>query len=130
MLSPSSSFETTGWSWSPCFLYFVHCHFGKYLLYYIVTIYANVEKSEIIDNTDKQYVNDFLVAMYVISIFFLFLSVSGMYGTIKIKRKGASKVGNCLLSAYSIGVIVFAATFLVCTIVFFAAPPSILGESC
>lgn len=68
--------------------------------------------------------------MYIISIFFLFLSLCGIYGAIKTKRKASSKAGNCLLSIYSIGVMIFLLIFFICTITFFAAPPSIFGDDC
>lgn len=68
--------------------------------------------------------------MYIISIFFLLLSLCGIYGVFKTKQNSSSKAGNCLLSVYSIGVMIFLAIFLGCTIVFFAAPPNIFGDGC
>lgn len=68
------------------------------------------------------------VACYILSILFLLLGLCGLFGSIKAKRK--SKLAPCLLSAYLVSVIFFFFVFLTMTIVMFAAPPAVFGESC
>ena len=65
---------------------------------------------------------------YVISIVFMILSMCGLYGSIKAKRK--NKLAPCLLSTYFVGVVIFFLVFLALTIVFFAAPSAVFGDDC
>ena len=70
-----------------------------------------------------------LVGLYIISIVFLVLAFCGVYGSIKARRRN-SKVGNCLLSVYFIGVFVFLLVFVGTSIALFLAPGSIFGVNC
>ena len=60
---------------------------------------------------------------------FMVLAFCGIYGSIKSRKKN-SKMGNCLLSVYFIGVVVFLLVFIGASIMFFAAPASIFGDTC
>ncbi len=60
---------------------------------------------------------------------FLLLGMCGLYGACKTRKKN-NKMGNCLLGAYFIGVIIFLFLFIAGTIFFFVAPGSILGDNC
>lgn len=63
------------------------------------------------------------------AIIFLLLGMCGLYGACKTRKKH-NKIGNCLLAAYFVGVIVFLFLFASGTIFFFVAPNSILGDEC
>lgn len=62
---------------------------------------------------------------YIVSIVFLVLALCGIYGSIKAKKK--NKLAPCLLSAYSVSVVIFFVIFVIMTIVIFAAPPAVFG---
>lgn len=101
---------------------------GIYPLLSSAVIYINFEHKDIIDNANEPVVKTLFVFFYIISILFLLLAFSGLYGSIKAKRK--NKLAPCLLSAYLVSVVVFFVIFLGMTITMFAAPPAVFGDSC
>ncbi len=100
----------------------------RYFVIYLVTIYANVYKKKVIDQTSEGTINQGLIFAYIGSIVFLLFGISGLYGSLK---TGKDKKGNkCLLGLYSIGVILFFFLFLAGTIVFFVGPKALFYENC
>jgi hypothetical protein len=98
-------------------------------LLFLVTIYANVEKKAIINNTGGNVVSYSLVALYLGSAVFMVLGICGVYGAIKARRREKNS-GNCLLFFYFIGVLTFLIAFIGGTVFFFVGPQTIFGTSC
>ena len=96
---------------------------------YSVTIYANMEKKDIINNTGGKAINDALVVLYLSSAVFMVLGICGLYGAIKARKKSKGS-GNCLLGFYFIGVVIFFLLFLSGGIFFFIGPEAIFGTDC
>ena len=94
-----------------------------------MTIYANVEKKEIINNTSGKGISDALVALYLGSAVFMVLGICGLYGAIQARKKVKSS-GNCLLGLYFIGLMLFLLIFLAGAIFFFVGPEAIFGTDC
>lgn len=91
----------------------------------VAVIFVSFENRDIIDNANEPVLKTLLAIFYVVSIVFLVLALCGVYGSIKAKKK--NKLAPCLLSAYSISVVVFFVVFLIMTIAIFAAPPAVFG---
>jgi uncharacterized membrane protein len=94
-----------------------------------VAIVASLDKKDVVDNVNETFINSLLVGLFVCSIVLLLLSLSGLYGACKTRKKH-NKVGNCLLGGYFVGVMIFFVVFLVGTVFAFIGPSSIFGDSC
>lgn len=86
-----------------------------------MTVYANVEKKDIIENIGGNLLTDALVGLYLGSALFMVLGICGLYGAIQV-RKNSKKAGKCLLALYFIGVIMFFAIFVGGSVFFFVGP--------
>lgn len=94
-----------------------------------MTVYANLEKKEIIDNTAGKIISDYLVGLYLASTVFMVLGICGLYSTFKNNKK-TKGCGKCWLTLYGIGVFVFFLIFISGTVFFFVGPETIFRDDC
>jgi hypothetical protein len=100
------------------------------ILYYLVTIYATLQKKKVIDSNETNFANNALISLYITAVILLLMGVAGLYGNLLTYCLGSIKKNKALLFVFFIGTIVFLFIFLGGMFLFYLAPHHIFDGTC